>query len=206
MNYKTSEEESKWKNIAAKKINNTKRKNTPPLAPGSKEQQLEDAPEQTTTWSMVAGGKGRQCTRRHPPPSACALSQQIFWVDRNQQWLNRFPFTQTSIPSFSPPTGTRVSGSPPPPSTTLHLHPPLHHPSPRTLLHLLHLEWSRGRWGVSAELPSGAIFSQDPGKWETLFYVFFLYFFVFMYCVCIGSFTRESRHLPFIYLMQNDTI
>ena len=69
LNYKTSEEGSKWNSIATKDINNEKkRKTTPPLGPGSKEQQLDHASEQTTTWSMVAGGKGGSAPAATPPP------------------------------------------------------------------------------------------------------------------------------------------
>ena len=69
LNFKTSEEGSKWKSIASKDINNEKkRKTTPPLGPGSKEQQLEHTSEQTTTWSMVAG-KGGSAPAATPPPA-----------------------------------------------------------------------------------------------------------------------------------------
>ena len=81
LNYKTSEEGSKWNSIATKDINNEKkRKTTPPLGPGSKEQQLDHASEQTTTWSMVAGGKGGSAPAATPPATR-ALSQPICKVD-----------------------------------------------------------------------------------------------------------------------------
>ena len=81
LNYKTSEEGSKWNSIATKDINNEKkRKNHAPARTRFKGAATGPCLRANNDLEHGRRGEGGQCTRRHPPATR-ALSQPICKVD-----------------------------------------------------------------------------------------------------------------------------